>query len=77
MFLVLTKDSIMRKYEVLIEENCVETFQFEIPDGIDIYDYVRESYYKRKIVLEPGESQFRQMEIHDLDDDTWTGWQEF
>ena len=67
----------MKKYEVAIEETCVETFQFEIPDDVDIFDYVQENYYKGKIVLEPGECQFRQMEVHDLDEDSYTEWKEF
>ena len=46
----------MKRYEVNIEENVVQTFSFEIP---------------------PGECQFRQMEIHNLDDDSWTEWKEF
>ena len=29
------------------------------------------------IVLEPGECQFKQMQIHNLDDDSWTEWKEF
>lgn len=44
---------------------------------MDIYDYVQENYYNCNIVLEPGECQFRQMEIHNLDDDSWTEWKEF
>ena len=67
----------MKKYEVIVEETVSETFQFELPDDIDIYDYVQEYYYKGKIVLEPGECQFRQMEIHNLEDNTWTEWKEF
>jgi len=67
----------MKKYEVVIEETCVKTFGFEVPDDVDIYDYVRENYYNGKIVLEPGECQLRQMEIHDLFDNSWIDWQEF
>ena len=67
----------MKKYEVAIEETCVETFKLEVPDNVDIYDYVKENYYKNKIVLESGECQFRQMEIHDLDNDSYTEWTEF
>lgn len=67
----------MKHYDVNIEETVVEKFSFELPDDIDIYDYVQENYYKGKIVLEPGECQFRQMEIHNLEDNTWTEWKEF
>ena len=67
----------MKRYEVNIEETVVETFSFELPDDVDIYDYVQENYYNCNIVLEPGECQFRQMQIHNLDDDSWTEWKEF
>lgn len=67
----------MKRYEVNIEETVVETFSFEIPDDVDIYDYVQENYYNCNIVLEPGECQFKQMQIHNLDDDSWTEWKEF
>lgn len=67
----------MKKFKVTIEETCAETFEFEVPDNVDAYDFVRENYYKGKIVLEPCECQFRQMEIHFLDDDSYTEWQEF
>ena len=67
----------MKKYEVTIEETVSQTIEFELPDDTDIYDYVRDNYYKGKIVLEPGECQFRQMEVHDLDEDAWSDWQEF
>ena len=67
----------MKRYEVTIEETFDETFSFEIPDNADIYEYVRENYYNGKIVLESGECQLRQMEIHDLSDNSWVDWQEF
>lgn len=67
----------MKHYDVNIEETVVEKFSFELPDDVDIYDYVRENYYKCNIVLEPGECQFRQMKIHDLDNDSYTEWTEF
>ena len=44
----------MKRYEVNIEETVVQTFSFEIPDDVDIYDYVQENYYNCNIVLEPG-----------------------
>lgn len=67
----------MKNFKVTIEETVVETFDFEIPDDVDIYNFVRESYYNYKIVLEPGECIFRQMKIHNLNDDTYTEWKEF
>ena len=67
----------MKKYEVAIEETCVETFKFEVPDDVDIYDYVKEKYYKSDIVLEPGECQSKQMRIYDLDTNSYTEWTEF
>ena len=67
----------MKRYEVIIEETVDGTFTFEVPDNVDIYEYVRENYYNGKIVLEPRECQFRQMEIHDLSDNSWTDWKEF
>lgn len=66
----------MKRYEVNIEETVVETFSFELPDDVDIYDYVQENYYNCNIVLEPGECQFKQMQIQNLDDDSWTEWKE-
>ena len=69
--------SFMKRYEVNIEETVVETFSFELPDDVDIYDYVQENYYNCNIVLEPGECQFKQMQIHNLDDNSWTEWKEF
>lgn len=67
----------MKRYEVHIEETVVEKFLFEVPNDVDIYDYVQNNYYKGNIVLEPGECQFRQMSIHDLSDNFWTEWKEF
>lgn len=67
----------MKKYEVTIEETCCETFLFEIQDDVDIIDYVSENYYDGEIVLENGECQSRQMEIHDLDKGSHTDWIEF
>lgn len=65
------------KVKVNIEETVVEEFNVNVPEGIEPYDYISEQYYAGKIVLEPGECQFRQMEIHNLEDDTWTEWKEF
>ncbi len=65
------------KVNVTIEETVVQEFDVDIPDGKDPYDYIAEEYYKGNIVLEPGECQFRQMEIHFLEDNTWTEWKEF
>ena len=45
----------MKRYEVTIEETVDETFSFEIPDDVDIYEYVRENYCNEKVVLEPRE----------------------
>lgn len=42
--------SFMKRYEVNIEETVVETFSFELPDDVDIYDYVQENYYNCNIV---------------------------
>ena len=67
----------MKRYEVIIEETVDGTFTFEVPDNVDIYEYVRENYYNGKIVLEPRECQFRQMEIHDLSDNSCIDWKEF
>lgn len=67
----------MKRYEVTIEETFDKTFSFEVPDNVDIYEYVRENYYNGKIVLKPVKCQFRQMEIHDLSDNSWIDWQEF
>ncbi len=65
------------KIKVNIEETVVQGFDVDIPDSIDPYDYIAEEYYKGNIVLESGECQFRQMEIHFREDDTWTEWTEF
>ena len=65
------------KIEVNIEETVVGKFELDISEGVEPYDFIRDEYYKGKIVLEPGECQFRQMEIHDLTDDSWTEWIEF
>ncbi len=67
----------MKRYDVTIEETVAEIFSFEIPDDIDVYDYIRENYYKNNIVLESGECQSRQMQIHNLSDNSWTEWEEF
>ncbi len=65
----------MKRYEVIIEETVDETFSFEVPDNVDIYEYVKAKYYNEEIVLEPGECQFRQMKIYDLSDNSCTDWQ--
>jgi len=31
----------MKRYEVIIEETVDGTFRFEVPDNVDIYEYVR------------------------------------
>ena len=73
----MIKDPHIKKYKGVIEEICVEEFKFEVPDDVDIDDYVRENYYNELIVLKPSECQFRQMEIHDLETDSITDWKEF
>ena len=65
------------KINVTIEETVVQEFDVDVPDKIDPYDYIAEQYYLGKIVLELKECQFRQMEIHNLEDDSWTEWKEF
>lgn len=67
----------MKRYKVTVEETVVETFDFELPVDVDVYEYVRKHYYDCDIVLEPGECQFRQMRIHNLDDDSTTDWKPF
>ncbi len=65
------------KIKVGIEETVVEEFDIDVPDDVDPSEYIAEQYYAGKIVLESGKCQFRQMEIHNLEDDTWTEWKEF
>lgn len=65
------------KVKVNIEESIVEEFEVEVPDNVDPYDYIAELYYSDKIVLNSGECQHKQMEIHNLEDDSWTEWKEF
>lgn len=65
------------KVKVNIEESIVEEFEVEVPDNVDPYDYIAELYYSGKIVLNYGECQHKQMEIHNLEDDSWTEWKEF
>lgn len=67
----------MKRYEVIIEETVNETFCFEIPDNVDIFEYVRQEYYRNNIVLSSGECCFRQMLIHSSDDNLDTDWMEF
>lgn len=66
------------KIKVTIEEIVVEEFELEIPDNIeDPYTFISDEYYKSNIVLSPGECQFRQMKIHNLDNNTYTEWKAF
>lgn len=67
----------MKTCKVVIEETCAETFELEIPDDADMYDYVREQYYNCKIVLEPGECQSRRMKIYDSQNNSCMDWEEF
>lgn len=62
---------------MVIEETVVETFSFELPEDVDIWNFVRTNYYGERIILESGECQFRQMKVHDLTDNSWTDWKEF
>ena len=51
------------KVSVCIEENIAQSFIFNIPDGVDAYEFIRGKYYKNEIVLESGEVQFKHMKI--------------
>lgn len=65
------------KVKVNIEETVVEEFEVDVPDNVFPYDYIVELYHAGKIVLNSGECHHKQMEIHNLEDDTWTKWKEF
>lgn len=73
----MIKDSDMKKYKVLIEERLFDIFEVEVPDNVDIFNYVEDEYYKCKIVLEPGECFFRRMKVLNYSGKKESKWREF
>lgn len=47
----------MAKINVVFEETVSQVFEINIPDGVDINEYIEEKYKNGELVLEPGELQ--------------------
>lgn len=66
-----------KKFEIVIEEMVSETFLVEAQDESDAMHIAIKKYKNGDFVLEPGNLVCKQMEIHDIKKDTYTGWFEF
>lgn len=64
-------------FEIAIEEIVSEKFLVEAQDETDAMRIAIEKYKNGDFVLEPGNLIHKQMEIHDIENDTYTEWFEF
>ena len=57
----------MRKIKFVLEEVISQTFEIEVPEGVDVYKYIREQYKNEDIIInDPTLTQVNVM-IHDED----------
>lgn len=57
----------MRKIKFVLEEVISQTFKIEVPEGVDVYEYIREQYKNENIIInDPTLTQVNVM-IHDED----------
>ena len=64
-------------FEITIEEMVSQTFLVEAQDDNEAMLVAIEKYKNVDFVLEPGNLVCKQMEIHDIKNDTYTEWFEF
>ncbi len=66
-----------KTFEIAIEEMVSKTFLVEARDEADAMRIAVEKYKNGDFVLSPGNLVCKQMEIHDMEKDTYTEWFEF
>ncbi len=64
-------------FEITIEEMVSQTFLVEAQDDNEAMLVAIEKYKNVDFILEPGNLVCKQMEIHDIKNDTYTEWFEF
>ena len=64
-------------FEITIEEMVTKTFLVEAQDDNEAMLVAIEKYKNGDFILEPGNLVCKQMEIHDIKNDTYTEWFEF
>lgn len=64
-------------FEITIEEMVSQTFLVEAQDDNEAMLVAIEKYKNGDLILEPGNLVCKQMEIHDIKNDTYTEWFEF
>lgn len=67
----------IKKFEISIEEMVSQTFVLEASSKEDAMFMAIEKYKNGEFILDPGNLVAKQMEIHDLEKDTYTEWFEF
>lgn len=67
----------IKKFEISIEEMASQTFVLEASSEEDAMFMAIEKYKNGEFILDPGNLVAKQMEIHDIEEDTYTEWFEF
>ncbi len=67
----------MRKFVVTIEEMVSQDFEILAENFEQAEKIATEKYKNGEFALVPGNLVAKQMEIHNVTDDVWTGWNEF
>lgn len=67
----------IKKFEITIEEMVSQTFPMEAQDEDEAMCIAIEKYRNGEFELKQGNLVCTQMEIHDIENDTYTEWFEF
>ena len=73
----ITNSTIKKMFEIAIEEMASQIFLVEAQNENEAMRIAIEKYDNGDFVLEPGNLVCKQMEIHDIEKDTYTEWFEF
>lgn len=66
-----------RRFEVIIEETISQSFFVEATSEEEAERKAVEKYDNGEFVLEPGYLTAKQMQLHDLEKNTYTEWMDF
>ena len=73
----ITNSTTKKMFEIAIEEMASQIFLVEAQNKDEAMRIAIEKYDSGDFVLEPGNLVCKQMEIHDIEKDTYTEWFEF
>lgn len=66
-----------KEFDITIEETISETFRVVAVDEESAIKNAIKKYKKGDLILEPGNLAFTQMQVHDIQNNTYTEWFEF